>query len=151
MVWFHIFCFSVLEIEMFCRYQLVFIYSTRWQLCIPYYLPQCSGSWMKDRNPMPYILICLKQLNGWATPKPPHGYHFPSDIPELLLKSISHCCCPRHSGGGEVPFSNLLQMTISLSCTSQTWSLLLSDMVVTMLLFHGLLPRNPNVSPLSPC
>jgi hypothetical protein len=39
----------------------------------------------------PYILVCLKELNGWATPKPPCGAYSPLILLSYyLLKSIFH-------------------------------------------------------------
>jgi hypothetical protein len=83
---------------------------------VPRYLPQCSGfpnethlhthththtqrerERERERERVLY-LICLNQLNGWATP----NIHMSNTSPPIflsyyLLKFIFHSCCPRPS------------------------------------------------------
>ena len=120
-------------------------------------LPDVPGSQRKDTHMQPYILICLKQVSGWATSKLPCSSHIlPSNILELLLKRIFHLGCPgpRPSTlSGWIPkHLHRLCLLWSMYDVSQTWSLLLSQHGGSpSCSFLSPLPRNPKILSLSPC
>lgn len=63
----------------------------------------------------PFILICLKQLSGWAPLIPYTVNTLPSDISELLLtKILFHLCYPGPSRG----LPRFLRSVCFLSCSS---------------------------------
>lgn len=78
-----------------CHLYLLAINSSQFALAlvvqVPCYPHQCSEVLNERHTHAALYLICLKELNGWATPKLPYGQHLPSDIPELLLTKI---CIP---------------------------------------------------------